>query len=148
MAFSDYTGFTLTSVMETHCSPSMSWVPSLLPEPPKFQFWLSQVLCPDVPEVCYHWQSLTKESSPGRHRADEERFSRCLETLTPEVAQEILSNACLQLSHGNCVKIYSQAPQPFCFHASACCWRCNKRTTNTFNNKPVHNFWISRVQHK
>lgn len=126
ITFPDYIGFTLTSVMETHWSPSMCWVPSLLPETPKFQFWLSQVLRPDVPEVCYHWQPHIKESSPERHGADEERFSRCLKTFTPEVAQEIFSNACLQPGHRNWVKMCSQASQPICFQASACCWRWRK----------------------
>lgn len=45
---------------------------------------------------------------------------------SPEVAQEIFSNACLQPGQGNCVKICPQASQHICFWASACCWRCRK----------------------
>lgn len=77
-------------------------------------------------QKCATTDSLTLKNPAQRDRADEERFSRCLKTFTPEVAQEIFSNACLQPGHRNWVKICSQASQPICFQASACCWRWRK----------------------
>lgn len=132
IAFPDPIGFCLTSVPETHRSSPMCWIAwPLQPESPKLQYWLSQVLPPDVPEVCYHWQPRTKESSPERHRPDEERFSKYLQTFTHKVAQEIFSNACLQPDHGYCVEVCSHASQPICFRASVCCWREWKRGLQT-----------------
>ena len=118
----------------------MCWITSLLQlEPPKSWYCLSQGLPPDVPEERYHWQPRSKESSPERHRPDEERFSKCLKTSGHEVAQEVFSKACLQPGHGYCVKACSRASQPICFWASACCRRgvqtlliSNQFTTSEF----------------
>lgn len=139
IAFPDYIWFCLTSLMATRWS-SMCWIALLLrSEPARLQYWLSRVLPPDVPEVRYHWQSRTEESSPERHGPDEEGFSKSLKTFAHEVTEEIFGNACLQPGHRYYLKVYSHASQPICLRASACCWRglqtlliSNQFTTSEF----------------
>lgn len=99
-------------------------------------------------QKCATTDSLTLKNPAQRDRADEERFSRFWRHLLLRYLRRFsVMPACSQAT-GTEWKSVLRHLSPSAFRLQLVAEGEEKRTTNTVNNKPVHSFWISRIQLK